>query len=257
MIEAIPPEHFSFASFKHLALYLLTPPPPPNLSTNPLASASELAARHGAAGSILERHHLDVYFSLAASDPARLDVLAGWMPGDRGRAEHTLRECVLATDMAAHKELQTQLEQRGQQGQREAQQPGGESVSLEAGNTEAEAAAALFLSKVVLHAADIANPIRPFDVSARIAMGVMEEFRQQVENEAARGFALTPHMVLPTFADQCRGELGFITYVARPYFTALAAFLPGAATRGFDPNCVIDANIGKWREQEKLPGLLL
>lgn len=163
---------------------------------------------------------------------------------------------MLATDMAAHNGLQKQLEQRGQ---REAQQPGGDPVRLEAGNTEAEvrAATALFLSKVVLHAADIANPIRPFDVSARIAMGVMEEFRQQVENESQRGFALTPHMVLPTFGDQCRGELGFITYVARPYFTALAAFLPEAATRGFDPNCVIDANIGRWREQEKLPGLLL
>lgn len=216
---------------------------------------------------VLEMHHLALAFNIMSN--ASYDVFKGWSTEEAGEARKLIISCVLATDMDLHQSLQKELIRRSkragapQQHQGEASDfltvdsrstssnpPGGEVPFV---LSRREDLTVLF--RCVLHAADVANPTRPFKVSARISMGAITEFQQQTEDEKDAGLPVTSYMVLSTFEDKAKGELYFATGIARPYFAALKACFPASAR--WDPLSAIDANAACWREQATLPGLRL
>ena len=163
------------------------------------------------------------------------NVFAKWDQEEAAKARRTMIVCVLATDMDVHATLQEELLRRKQR----------------PFDFDSEVDKTL-LGKCILHAADIANPTRPFRTSAPISLMAISEFQSQAQVEKAEGLPCTPYFVFTDFASKCRGEVGFAQFVARPYFAALLDCLARtevAVARGFDPLSAIDANIEQWKLQ--------
>jgi hypothetical protein len=74
--------------------------------------------------------------------------------------------------------------------------------------------------KALLHAADISNHVRPFQIALAHAERVQQEFRRQVARERALGLPVSPHMDAPE-QTWCKMEVQFIDYVAGPLWERL------------------------------------
>ena len=162
-------------------------------------------------------------------------------------------DAVLATDMDVHSSLQKELVQRGA---RVSLGSSSDGYDIASSNTThafdmTSNSERLMLLKCVLHAADISNPTRRFNDSSRLSLQIFEEFERQTADEQTLGVPVTAHMVMPTFESKCRGEVGFIRFVARPYFVALAACFPDSkAAETWLP--AIDSNIAAWERDPNL-----
>lgn len=110
----------------------------------------------------------------------------------------------------------------------------------------------LKLSRLMLHAADISNSVRPFSVSATFVDKLVREFTRQVEHEREQGLPVADFMVIPDETKKAKGELYFLKAVSRPYFVALAKSFPGCA-------CLVDRlddNVAGWEEVLRRESLL-
>ncbi|GMI28856.1 hypothetical protein TeGR_g3547, partial [Tetraparma gracilis] len=81
------------------------------------------------------------------------------------------------------------------------------------------------LSSMLLHIADVSNPVRPFSVSRRWAEAVQEEFFRQGDKEKALGLECTTYMDRDA-ADLPGMQLAFIDAFVGPAFRSVADFLP-------------------------------
>lgn len=180
--------------------------------------------------SVLENHHLSLTFNVLQDK--NYDIFQGWTIEERKRARKVLINAVLATDMKFHQQLQTVLQTRSQ-------------CSPAFDFTQFDER--MEFIKIVLHSADIANVARPARISARISELVTAEFRRQVEKERALGIPVTPFMVVDDQVTMFRGEHGFASHVAKPYFQALARCFPEFPSMNFVPQ--INVNIEYWSEQ--------
>jgi 3'5'-cyclic nucleotide phosphodiesterase len=179
----------------------------------------------------LECHHLDLAFGLLREE--KNDIFKRWPEDLRQKVEAVVRDAVLATDMALHNSFTDELERR-------ALLPKPFDFSL------LEERMAYF--KFLLHAADIFNAARPFDVCKRIAAQLVEEFQNQVELERSRGLPSAPFMVIENELSLCKGEKSFAQHVARPYFAALSDCFPDKeALRQVVQQ--IDTNVDSWQRE--------
>ncbi|CAG8460893.1 16481_t:CDS:2 [Racocetra fulgida] len=80
------------------------------------------------------------------------------------------------------------------------------------------------LLKVLLHAADLSNTVRPWDISKRWSDLVVDEFFHQGDLEKQNNLPVSPNMDRKK-AHQCQISLGFGDFVVKPYFEAFASFL--------------------------------
>ena len=100
----------------------------------------------------------------------------------------------------------------------------------------------LRLSRLMLHAADISNTVRPFAISAHYTDKLASEFGVQVARERELGLPVAPFMVIPDDQAKARGEIYFLTNIARPYFVALAKAFPVCQ----ELVSTLDGNIKEW-----------
>lgn len=141
-----------------------------------------------------------------------------------------MASAVLATDMAVHKTLQNSLQTR---------------VKLSSSFDFAVQEDRIELIKVVLHAADIFNPARPTHLSSSISLLLVDEFRLQVAKERALNLPVTAFMDMRDDLAICNSEIGFSSYVAKPFFQVIADCFPSTPAMNFIP--MIDANIAHWQ----------
>ena len=97
----------------------------------------------------------------------------------------------------------------------------------------------VFLCKVVLHAADISNPVRSFDVDYFMSDRVQAEFkcaavpsgichrrrvisRNQTEKERELGLPVSAHMDIRTEAMKYQAEVNFIDFIVTPLWSTLS-----------------------------------
>ena len=77
----------------------------------------------------------------------------------------------------------------------------------------------LFVMELLLHCADISNPVKPFNIYKKWASLVCEEFCLQGDREKAEGLEVSPmmdrdQMNLPNM------QLGFIEFVVVPLYSS-------------------------------------
>ncbi|KAI9473806.1 MAG: hypothetical protein EXX96DRAFT_579423 [Benjaminiella poitrasii] len=83
----------------------------------------------------------------------------------------------------------------------------------------------LMLCKILIHAADISNPCRPWPVFHQLSLLVCVEFFRQGEKERELGLEVSPNMD-HNKANPSEINVGFIDFVVQPYFETLAKLFP-------------------------------
>ncbi|KAI9226066.1 MAG: hypothetical protein DHS80DRAFT_1254, partial [Piptocephalis tieghemiana] len=101
------------------------------------------------------------------------------------------------------------------------------------------------LCAILLHAADVSNPVRSWSECKEWSDAITTEFRWQGERERREGLPVSPGMDVESTSPgaQARSAIEFNEVVIRPYFTALAEFLPKAHIFLDDLN----SNLRHWR----------
>jgi hypothetical protein len=84
------------------------------------------------------------------------------------------------------------------------------------------------LCNCLLHAADISNAVKPWDLCKKWSDLVVEEFFRQGDIEKAQQLPVSPYMDRDQH-NQPQISLGFCDFVVKPYFETFVEFLPEAA----------------------------
>ena len=201
-------------------------------------SLSRLDAKYNSS-STLERHHIDVCFEIMEN--ASHNPLVHWSPEEQAKARLEITRIVLMTDMSRHNDLVKALEVRAAQRLRkpfQAQRRGGEAFNFSVADERKS------YLEVILHAADISNSVRPFAQSEVLATLLAVEFNAQTAKEKAMGLPIAAFMVQPTITEVCKGEVGFLKFVAKPYWTALFLCFDDV-----EPELIaLESNIFSWEQ---------
>jgi len=64
------------------------------------------------------------------------------------------------------------------------------------------------MCKLLVHAADLSNPVRPFALTQAWARRISDEFNQQVAKEQAQGMPVLNFMMTPDDKSLCKNEIG-------------------------------------------------
>lgn len=179
---------------------------PGNTNLFEINSSSELALIYNDQ-SVLENHHCSTAFRLMRKPGLQLLTT---LPKDKAvEIRKVIISCVMATDMAVHFELIDETKKRAQDGW----------------NFE-EAKDQALLGKILLHAADLSNPVRPFHMTRKWAERISNEFNDQVSREEALGMPVLGFMKTPDEKAFCKNETGFAGFVVAPMWRAMALVYP-------------------------------
>lgn len=96
----------------------------------------------------------------------------------------------------------------------------------------------LMLCNILIHAADVSNPCRPWQVSRELSRLVCIEFSRQAEEERQRGF------VSQIAAEPATMNTSFIDLIVYPYFQALSLLFP----KSVELVSVCARNRDEWRK---------
>jgi cAMP-specific phosphodiesterase 4 len=81
------------------------------------------------------------------------------------------------------------------------------------------------IMKALVHAADVGNPSRPYNICKEWALKILSEFFQQGDKERALGLDISLLCDRKT-TNIGKSQIGFIDFVVLPYFIALTSMLP-------------------------------
>ena len=147
--------------------------------------------------SVLENHHAVVCFSLLRAN----HVLDGLTATQFKEFRRLVISAILATDMTCHFGLTESLKSVGLNNSDALSvllQGKHAPVPLPADGSSAPPALSQadrdVILKIVLHAADISNPCKPWDVSKVWSDRILEEFFAQGDREKAEGLPVSPNM---------------------------------------------------------------
>jgi len=201
---------------------------PGNTNTFEVNRGTELAMIYNDK-SVLENHHCATAFRLMRKSNcgvlSNLDVVAV------REIRKVMVTSVLATDMAIHFQMVSDIEKKIPQGD--------EMNNYDEDNDK------LFLCSVLLHAADLSNPVRRFDMTKTWAMRVAEEFNNQIEKEKELGLPFLSFMSTPDEVSLCRNEIGFGSHVVMPFVKNVGLLFPQLKFLQLNLN----SNINKWKER--------
>lgn len=79
--------------------------------------------------------------------------------------------------------------------------------------------------RALVHASDLGNPTRTFDIAKTWGQLVMKEFLDQGDKEKALGYEITMMCDRATL-NFPKSQIGFISFVIAPYYQILSVILP-------------------------------
>ena len=112
--------------------------------------------------SVLENHHVAASFALMIAEPS-INIFAKYSREEFSRARERLISLVLATDMAMHFSDVAKIKGR-----------------LSTSEIDPKGKDKILCMESLVHAADISNPIKPFDIYFNWTERILEEFWAQV-----------------------------------------------------------------------------
>ncbi|OQR81090.1 hypothetical protein ACHHYP_16797 [Achlya hypogyna] len=165
--------------------------------TNPFHVATQSAVyKRFPVSSPLERLHAATTAKLLAETR----LLAKLPIAERAELEGRIERLILATDMSLHDRVMTAATTTP--------------TSIDA------------VADLILHCADISNPIMTTDVSRRWSTCLMDEFAEQVADERRRGLPLSTYMMAaPNSREEAALHMGFIERYAGEGWRTLVAVL--------------------------------
>jgi hypothetical protein len=202
---------------------------PGNTNAFETNSGSILALRYNDLA-VLENHHCSTAFRLLRKEGRNftLDLEKSVVADFR----KTVVSCILATDMAVHFHLADEAKKYAA------------NFATNEDEIFNEQSDKIFLCKILLHAADLSNPVRPFNINKRWATRVSIEFNAQVAKEEELGLPILSFMITRDEKALCKNELGFSSFVVGPMWKSLAIILPA-----IKPLTVqLETNLGEWKK---------
>ena len=183
----------------------------------------ELAILHNDQSPLENMHCATLYEVVGDS---KFDVFSGLAPDQWRAVRKIVISAILGTDMIHHfpliSKMQVFYEMYGKELQN--QIANGE-CNVETAPGMKEAANRSFMIDVFLHAADISNPVKSFDICKKWALLVVEEFFSQGDVEKRLGLDVSPMSDrLTTNVNSM--QVGFIEFVVFPLYDAFVKTFP-------------------------------
>ena len=100
-----------------------------------------------------------------------------------------------------------------------------------------------FFGKILVHAADLSNPVRPFHLAKEWALKVSEEFNHQGRMEKTMGLPVSTFLLTPDTKSLAKNEAFFSEKVVAPMWRGLATLFPNFQHLVDQ----IDSNIDTWK----------
>ncbi|XP_062813152.1 dual specificity calcium/calmodulin-dependent 3',5'-cyclic nucleotide phosphodiesterase 1A isoform X2 [Anolis carolinensis] len=150
--------------------------------------------------SVLENHHVSAVYHLMQSD--EMNILVNLTAEEWRELRHLVIEMILATDMTQHfhhMNCMKRILQNEQQVKR------------------------IHKDKVmamIVHAADISHPAKPWHLHQKWSEAVMEEFFNQGDKEAALGLPISSLCDRKTI-NIAESQIGFLDIIIKPFFVLL------------------------------------
>ena len=191
-------------------------------------TSSPLALLYNGRG-VNENHHCCCTFKLMRD--AKLNMLGGLSGQEKRDARKMMISLFLATDMTQHFEIFNKFKTRV-----ESDQFGKDTDAKAAGEDRQ------LLLDILLHASDLSNPARPFNLASKWGTAICEEFFQQGEMEKRMGVPVSPMCSRPEVGNTLQGisgsQIGFGDFVIAPFFGALVKGLDSGSETGIVSQCV-------------------
>ena len=201
-------------------------------------SGSELSLLYGEK-SVLENHHISTTFRLLRRK--HTNIFANLDADKHKMVRKLIVSNLIATDMERHFILVDKVKRISLLPLDQGMPPGKSRWNFSA---EADSA---FYCRLMLHAADLSNPTRPFPMSEFWSRCIAEEFTNQVKKERSLGLPFAPFMEVKSELDLCKSEIGFSTFVVLPMWKAIAVVFPV-----LDPiESQLQSNINTWTERKR------
>lgn len=176
-----------------------------------MKTSSPLGILSSATGnnSVLEVHHCNLAIEIL--ETSSNNVFKGLDSTVRTLAMRRMIESVLATDMARHGEFTKAFQRLTKDGD----------DPFKRENPDHR----LIAMQQLLKAADISNVTKPFEVSKLWGLSVTEEFYRQGDLERQAGVDVLPMNDRHLNAELAKGQLGFIGFLAEPFFKLIVGGL--------------------------------
>jgi cAMP-specific phosphodiesterase 4 len=126
--------------------------------------------------SVLEHHHAASFFFLLDNVNYDCNIMVDFSDKERVDGRKMILENILGTDMTKHAAIQAEV-------QAIAMLPVAERQMGEKNKA--------YLIKALVHAADIGNPTRPFDIAKKWGVNIVKEFFHQGDREKALGLEIS------------------------------------------------------------------
>jgi hypothetical protein len=203
---------------------------PGNTNQFEINKGSPLALRYNDK-SVLENHHCSTAFKLMRRNGC--NYLSGLAKPVVNSFRSTVVASILATDMSVHFML--------------AEEANKYAITKGAAPEDlfADPADQLFLCKILLHAADLSNPVRPYPQCKRWSKRISAEFNAQVAKEEELGLPVLGFMITKDEKSLCKNELGFSSFVVGPMWRNLAGIFPSIQPLIEQ----LDSNLTEWKRE--------
>ena len=182
----------------------------PGLSNDFLKDSKNILAIKYNDNSILENMHISEAFKLTIDYPD-CNIFCGMNSENYKQMRKMMISCVLFTDMINHKStgnfLETVINNKNKNNNDK-----NEEKDIKQG-----------YMNLLIHAADISNPIKKFNIYFKWAQLIIEEFLQQGDKEKELGLKCTYDRET---MDKYQNQLGFINFIEMPFFSSFVIVFP-------------------------------
>jgi hypothetical protein len=167
--------------------------------------------------SILENHHCSIGFKIMCMNSIQL--LKNLSKNDYNEVREIIIFSILATDMIFHQELINKLEKNNTWNYK-------------------------LICKMIIHAADLSNQIRPFEILKEGSENLRIEYINQKNNETILNLPITPMLDVKDNKKFYIAEYNFCYYIIKPYWNIIVKKFPCFQYILFE----LEQNIIKWKE---------
>ena len=157
---------------------------------------------------VLENHHCASLFFMLEDE--KLNCLVNLSAKDKVDGRKMIVDNILATDNSKHGVLQGEIKGVAESPE-DKQELSGKNKGL--------------ILKALVHAADIANPTRPFDIAKKWSIQIVKEFFNQGDKESALGLEISMLCDRHT-TNFAKSQIGFANFMIMPYFSILHQMFP-------------------------------
>jgi cAMP-specific phosphodiesterase 4 len=126
--------------------------------------------------SVLEHHHAASFFFLLDNVNYDCNVMADFSEKEKNDGRKMILENILGTDMTKHVAIQAEVKAI---------------AALPEGERQMGEKNKAYLIKALVHAADIGNPTRPFEIAMKWGVNIVKEFFHQGDREKFQGLEIS------------------------------------------------------------------